>query len=189
MTYATYADLLRPSSRRYAQLYDIALVLGGSLLIGLCAQIAIPLPFSPVPITGQTCGVLLAGALLGSRRGALCLLTYLAEGVAGLPLFAGGAMGLAYLFGPTGGYLFSFPVAAYLTGRLAEQGWDRQITTNFLAMLLGNAVIYAVGLPWLAVFTGTGTLALGFYPFIVGDILKLMLATLVLPFGWTVLRR
>ena len=186
----TYADILRPSVRRYAFLYDIAWIAGGSLFIALSAQVAIPLPFSPVPITGQTLAVLLTGVLLGSRRGSLCLLAYLAEGISGLPVFAGGMAGPARLVGPTGGYLVGFIAAAFLTGLLAERGWDRRVTTTLLAMLLGNAAIYAFGLPWLARFVGgERVLALGLLPFIPGDFLKLILATMFLPSGWKLLGR
>jgi biotin transport system substrate-specific component len=188
VTYATYADILRPSARRFALLYDITLILGGSLLIALSAQIAIPLPFSPVPITGQTLAVLLIGALLGSRRGGLSLLVYLIEGTSGLPVFAGGGAGPAHLAGPTGGYLVGFVAAAYVTGLLAERGWDRRIGTTLAAMLLGNAVLYAFGLVWLAAYVGIGrALPLGLYPFIVGDLAKLTLAALLLPSGWRML--
>ncbi|HEC33318.1 MAG TPA: biotin transporter BioY [Chloroflexi bacterium] len=188
MTYVTYTDILRPSAKRYAWFYDLALVVGGSLFIALSARITIPLPFSPVPLTGQTLAVLLIGALLGSRRGGLCLLAYLVEGIAGLPVFAGGAFGLAHLLGPTGGYLMGFIAAAYITGLLAERGWDRRTGTTFLAMLLGNAVVYACGLPWLASFTGVGrALLLGFYPFIAEDLLKSALAAVLLPSGWSLL--
>lgn len=186
----TYADILRPSVKRYALLYDIAWIAGGTLFITLSAQVAIPLPFSPVPITGQTLAVLLTGALLGSRRGSLCLLLYLAEGAFGLPVFAGGMAGPARLLGPTGGYLVGFMPAAFLTGLLAERGWDRRVRTSLLAMLLGNAVIYAFGLPWLARFVGgERVLASGLLPFIPGDLLKLILATTLLPSGWKRLGR
>jgi len=186
----TYADILRPSVKRHALLYDIAWIAGGSLFIALSAQVAIPLPFSPVPITGQTLAVLLTGALLGSRRGSLCLLAYLAEGISGLPVFAGGMAGPARLVGPTGGYLVGFIAAAFLTGLLAERGWDRRVRTTLLAMLLGNAAIYAFGLPWLARFVGgERVLALGLLPFIPGDFLKLILATMFLPSGWKLLGR
>ena len=189
MLHTTYADVLRPSVKKYALPYDIVSVVSGSLFIALSAQLAIPLPFSPVPVTGQTLAVLLVGMLMGSRRGSLCLLTYLAEGIAGLPVFAGGTAGPARLLGPTGGYLLGFVAAAYVAGRLAERGWDRWVGTTFLAMLLGNAAIYAVGLSWLATFVGIGiALPLGFYPFIVGDILKLALAAMLLPLGWKILR-
>lgn len=189
MTCATYADLLRPAQRPYTLLYDLGLIVGGSLLIGLMAQVAIPLPFTPVPITGQTLAVLLAGALLGSRRGALCILTYLAEGFAGLPVFAGGTAGISRLLGPTGGYLVGYLVAAYLVGWLAEKGWDRKLWTNFTAMVMGNSAIYLFGVSWLAIALGwQEALVAGMYPFIPGDLIKIAIATGLLPLGWKFLR-
>ena len=183
-----YADVLRPSARRYALLYDIVLTIGGSLFVALSTQVAIPLPFSPVPITGQTLAVLLVGALLGSRRGSLCLFAYLTEGAVGLPVFAGGTAGIAHLLGPTGGYLMGYIPAAFLTGLLAERGWDRRMGTALLAMSVGNVVIYAFGLPWLALFVGgERVLALGLLPFILGDLVKLVLAAVLLPSGWKLL--
>jgi biotin transport system substrate-specific component len=184
-----YADLLRPTMRRSALLYDAALVLGASLVIALSAQVAIQLPFSPVPITGQTMAVLLVGALLGSRRGALAVLAYMAEGLAGLPVFAGGAAGLARLFGPTGGYLVGFVAAAFLVGWLAERGWDRRFGTTLAAMTLGNLVIYGVGAVWLAVFVGglSRGWSLGVVPFLPGDAIKIVLAAVLLPGGWKLL--
>ncbi len=184
-----YADLLRPTMRRSALLYDAALVLGASLVIALSAQVAIQLPFSPVPITGQTMAVLLVGALLGSRRGALAVLAYIAEGLAGLPVFAGGAAGLARLFGPTGGYLVGFVAAAFLVGWLAERGWDRRFGTTLAAMTLGNLVIYGVGAVWLAVFVGglSRAWSLGVLPFLPGDAIKIILAAVLLPGGWKLL--
>ncbi|HNS02903.1 MAG TPA: biotin transporter BioY [Anaerolineae bacterium] len=187
-----YADILRPTVRRSALLYDAALVLAGSLLIALSAQVAIPLPFSPVPVTGQTMAVLLVGALLGSRRGSLAVLVYIAEGMAGLPVFApGGAVGPARLLGPTGGYLIGFVLAAYLVGLLAERGWDRRVSTTAVAMALGNVVIYAVGALWLAVFVGglAPALTAGVLPFIPGDLIKIAAAALLLPAGWKLLGR
>lgn len=186
----TYADVLRPSTRRYALLYDATLVVAGSLLVALLAQFAVPLPFSPVPVTGQTLAVLMVGMLLGSRRGSLALLTYLAEGAVGLPVLAGGAAGLARLTGPTGGYLIGFVAAAFLVGWLAERGWDRRPGTTLLAMLLGNAVIYVCGLPWLAHFVGgERVLSLGLLPFLAGDLGKALLAMVLLPWGWQLLDR
>lgn len=184
-----YADILRPTVRRSALLYDAALVLAGSLLIALSAQVAILLPFSPVPVTGQTLAVLLVGALLGSRRGSLAVMTYIAQGLVGLPVFAGGAFGLARLFGPTGGYLIGFVAAAYLVGLLAERGWDRRVLTTAAAMALGNVVIYAIGALWLAPFVGglDKALAAGVLPFIPGDLLKIGAAALLLPAGWKLL--
>ncbi len=188
LTNATVADLLRPSEKKLAGFYDVTLIIGGSLLIGLCAHLKVFLPFSPVPVTGQTFAVLMIGALLGSRRGCLAVLAYITEGAAGLPVFALGA-GPAVLFGPSGGYLFGFIPAVYITGRLAEMGWDRKIGKTILAMVLGNLVIYSFGLFWLCCLTGFSAmvLALGFYPFIVGDLVKIILAAILLPSGWKLL--
>jgi len=188
VTNVTVADLLRPCERRLAGFYDLALIVGGSLLIGLCAQVRILLPFGPVPVTGQTFAVLMIGALLGSRRGGLAVLAYLIEGVAGLPVFAFGG-GAAAIAGPTGGYLMGFLPAAYLTGLLAERGWDRRIGTTVLAMVLGNVVIYACGLFWLCCLMGLSVkvLTAGLYPFIIGDLLKIVLAAILLPSGWKLL--
>jgi len=185
--YTTYADILRPCQKTAATSYDAALILGGSLLVGLSAQIAIPL--TPVPITGQTFAVLLLGAMFGARRGCLCMLAYLAEGAAGLPVFALGQAGPAVLLGPRGGYIVGFVAAAYITGFLAEKGWDRRIATTILAMICGNIAIYTFGLFWLCCLTGINksVLAVGLYPFIVGDLLKISLAAIFLPSGWKLL--
>jgi biotin transport system substrate-specific component len=188
LTKAAAADLLRPSEKRLAGFYDAALISGGSLLIGLCAHAKVWLPFSPGPVTGQTFAVLMLGALLGSRLGSLAVLAYIAEGAAGLPVFAAG-VGPAALLGPTGGYLFGFIPAAYITGRLAEKGWDRRVGTTILAMILGNLVIYTFGLLWLCLLTGFSTmvLTLGFYPFIISDSAKIIMAAILLPGGWKLL--
>ena len=187
---ATIADVLRPCEKRRAGFYDIALIVAGSLLIGLCAQLAIQLPFSPVPVTAQTFAVLMIGTLLGARRGSLCVLAYLVQGAAGLPVFAQGRAGLPVLISPTGGYLVGFVFAAYLVGLLAESRWDRQVGTTILAMILGNIVIYAFGLIWLCCLMGVNKtiLAVGLYPFIVGDLLKIALAAILLPSGWKLLK-
>jgi len=167
---------------------EIVIGLAGIVLLGLAAQVQIPL--EPVPITGQTFGVLLIGALLGARRGALTVGGYVAAGVAGLPIFAGGAAGIGRLFGPTGGYLIGFIAAAWIVGWLSERGWDRRLGTAAAAMLLGTTAIYIFGLAWLAVFVGWGqVIALGLAPFVMGDLLKLALAALALPGGWAVLGR
>jgi len=185
----TVADLLRPCEKRQAAFYDFAVIVGGSLLIGLCAQIKIQ-PFGPVPITGQTFAVLMIGALLGARRGALAVLAYLAQGLAGLPVFAM-ASGPAALLGPTGGYLAGFVPAAYVTGLLAEKGWDRRFGTTVLAMVLGNIAIYASGLFWLCCLTGISKtiVTAGLLPFIPGDILKILLAAVMLPSAWRLIAR
>ena len=168
-------------------LADLSLIILGSLLIAAFAQINIPL--NPVPITGQTFAVLLVGMVLGSRRGALALVTYLAEGAAGLPVFAEMRSGVATLLGPTGGYLFGFVAAAWLVGWLAERGFDRSLMKTLAAMALGNAVIYLFGVLWLSRFVGSfageqGALALGMYPFLIGDTIKALLAALLLPSAW-----
>jgi biotin transport system substrate-specific component len=168
-----------------------ALVVGFSLLTALAAQVVVPLPWTPVPLTGQTFAVLLTGALLGSRMGALAMLAYLAEGAVGLPFFRGGAGGAAHLAGPTAGYLFAFPVAAYVTGYLAERGWDRRFLTAAAAMALGSAVILACGWAGLTLFyrTAGAAFAAGVLPFLVGDVVKIALAAAALPAGWALLRR
>jgi len=138
----------------------------------------------------------MVGMLLGSRRGVLCLLTYLAEGLLGLPVFAQGKAGLLALTGPTGGYLVGFVLAAYVVGTLAERGWDRRPATTVLTMVLGNVAIYACGLAWLSVLLyvvgrglgGRGVLAVGLYPFLIGDGLKIALAAILLPSGWKLIR-
>ncbi|MCI0595450.1 MAG: biotin transporter BioY [candidate division Zixibacteria bacterium] len=175
--------------KAHARLYDSFLVLGGSFLMALSAQIAIPLPFSPVPITGQTFAVLVVGMLLGRWRGTAAVLAYLTEGTLGLPVFAGGAAGIAKILGPTGGYLVSFLPAAYLVGYLAEKGWDRKISTTFLAMILGNVIIFSFGALWLARFVGLDkALSLGVLPFLAGDVVKIGLATIALPGAWKLLQ-
>jgi biotin transport system substrate-specific component len=133
------AIAVRTSERTQSRLHTLLLVVGGSLVVALSAQLVVRLPFTPVPITGQTLGVLLVGAALGARRGAAALALYLMEGAAGLPFFAGGMAGAAYLLGPTGGYLLAFPLAAFITGWAAERGWDRNGLTTAAAMTLGVA--------------------------------------------------
>ncbi len=172
-------------------LWRAALVVAGSALIALCAQIAVPLPGSPVPVTGQTFAVLLVGAALGSRLGAATVLTYLAEGAAGLPVFApGGAPGLARFTGPTAGYLAGFVAAAYVAGYLAERGWDRRAWTAIASLLLADAIIYVPGLLWLVRFVPVDrVLGAGLTPFIAGDLYKVVVAAALLPVAWRFARR
>ncbi|MBN1866202.1 biotin transporter BioY [Candidatus Sumerlaeota bacterium] len=186
MTSTTYAGILRPAVAKDAVLYDIATILGGTALLALCARVSFYI--GPVPVTAQTFGVLIVGALLGSRRGALCVLAYLAEGASGLPVFVGGA-GPAYMAGPTGGFLVGFVPAAFLVGFLAEKGWDRRIPTAAAMMTTGLAAIYGCGIAWLTVLFGFNkALALGLtIPFLVGEIAKVSLATALLPSGWKLL--
>ena len=167
---------------------SVGLVVSFGLLNALAAQIAIPI--GPVPITGQTFAVLLTGALLGSRLGAAALIVYLVEGASGLPFFAGGTGGFAHILGPAGGYLVSFPAAAYITGAFSEHGWDKRFITGAAAMAIGSLVILLAGWLWLSQFIGaTAALHAGVTRFIVGDIIKIVLAAAVLPSGWALLKR
>lgn len=187
LTFPTFAEAAWPTSSRTARLMEAFIF---SLLTAACAQIQIPLPFTPVPLTGQTFAVLLSGALLGSRWGAVSMAMYLAEGFCGLPFFAGGAAGIALLLGPTGGYLLGFIPGSWLAGQLAERGWDRSPWTAAAMMLIGSLVIFAFGLAGLARFAAPSRLLfLGFFPFVPGDLLKACLAAAVLPLGWKLLNR
>lgn len=195
----TLVDVFRPKSLDHAWVYDVGVVAIGSLVIALFAQIVYFLPWTPVPITGQTFAVLLIAAMLGSKRGTACVVLYLAEGGLGLPFFAGGTSSFAIFatsagLATTGGYLIGFIPAAFVTGWLAERGWDRNLVTTLVAMLIGNFVIYSVGVPWLAIALPAsyaaengGIWAIGLIPFILGDISKIVLATLILPSGWQLL--
>ena len=172
---------------RVGLLTDALLVAVGAGLIAVSAQITIPLPFTPVPITGQTFAVLLVGASLGTLRGASSALLYVLVGIAGAPVYADGAHGWSVITGATGGYLLSYVLVAALTGWLAERRWDRRFSSALGAILSGNVVVYLVGLPWLAAVLGTNleqTLELGLYPFVPGDALKLYLAAMLLPGAW-----
>lgn len=169
---------------------SVALIVGFSLLVALSAQVVIPLPFTPVPITGQTFAVLLTGALLGSRLGAAAMLAYLFEGAVGLPFFRGGNGGFAYLMvAPTVGYLLAYPFAAFFVGYLAERGWDRKVSTAAAAMLLGSFVILLFGWAGLLRFMNPSQAFMtGVAPFIVGDVIKVALAAALLPAGWKLLK-
>jgi biotin transport system substrate-specific component len=186
--HTTLADVLSPRQQR-SWLLDAVLVVLFSAFVALTAQVEIPL--WPVPLTLQTLGVLFTGAVLGSRRGTLALLLYLTEGTLGLPVFAGGASGVGYMLGPTGGYLVGFVVAAGVVGRLAQRGWDRRLVWAAVAMVIGNVIIYACGVAWLAVFLGDlwGALVKGMLLFVVGDLIKIAVAALTLPGGWKLARR
>lgn len=185
ITYPTYADVFRPTEKQTALWYDLALIVAGSLLVALSAQLAFYLPFSPVPVTGQTFAVLLVGLVLGSKRGSASMVTYLLEGAVGLPVFAQGASGLATFAGPTAGYLLGFVAAAFVVGFLAEKGWDRSPWLTAAAMILGNLVIYLFGLPWLGwLFGFDKMLTFGFWPYLPGDVFKIALAMISLPTAW-----
>ena len=174
----------------------VGAVLFVTVLTAAAAQISVPLPFTQVPFTFQPMVVLLGGLALGSRLGAASQVLYLVAGIAGLPVFAASATlppGALRLLGPTGGYLMAYPFAAFLTGYLAERGFDRRYLTAVLAMLAGLGVVYAFGAAWLGVFARTGTsapiglhaaLVTGVYPFIAADVAKLLVAAGILPAFW-----
>ena len=171
-----YSDILIPERSLPNRVVNIAIILGTSWIIGISAQITINLPFSPVPITAQTLVVLLTGLFLGKNLGAASIAAYLAQGAAGLPLFAGGKSGLVTLFGPTGGYLFGFLAAAYIVGMLSELRNQRSLFQASSTLIVGNIIIYIFGLVWLARYVGESqVLQLGLYPFLIGDLLKILL--------------
>jgi len=165
---------------------SLFLIVLGSLLLAALAQVEIVLPFTPVPMTGQTLGVLLIGAMLGSKRGAASMILYLTEGALGLPFFAGGASGVGILTGATAGYLVGFVVAAYVIGWLAERGLERRVRTSIIPFIVGTILIYICGVAWLSVVLGSFSKAitLGILPFLIGDAVKLIAAALLLPTAW-----
>lgn len=173
MSSPVLASALRPASRVPARIYDVCLVAGFSLIIAVSAQVSIPLPFTPVPVTLQTFAVVLTGALLGSRRGAAAIVAYLAEGLAGLPVFSLGRAGFAHLLGPTGGYLVGFVAAAWLVGFFVERRLASTLFGALFVLIVGHLVPYVTGVAWLSVSLGIQrALILGFMPFLVGDALK-----------------
>ena len=167
-------------------------VLFVAVLTAAMAQLSFPLPFTPVPFTIQPMIVLIGAAALGARLGALSQILYLMLGVAGLPVFAFSPelpQGFARLLGPTGGYLMGYPIAAFVTGLLAERGFDRRYFTSIVAMAVGLSIIFLGGVAWLWRLSGLETaLATGLYPFVVVDVIKIVLAGLVLPTVWKFVR-
>jgi biotin transport system substrate-specific component len=199
----TIADFLVPvrvGERISSTARHVGLVVAGAIIVALVAQVAIRIPGNPVPITGQTFGVLLVGGALGFRRGALALLLYLVAGFA-LPVYADHASGAErvlsssgghLVLGPTGGYLLGFVFAAAAVGRLAELGWDRRLPGALAALLIGNGLVYAIGVPWLAAAAGISlgaAIQTGLVPFVVTDLLKLLLAAGLFPAAWWVVGR
>ena len=168
-------------------LYQLLAVIAGIAVLAVSAHIKIP--FYPVPVTMQTLAVLAIGMTYGTRLGGATVLGYLGAGAAGAPVFAGGA-GIVYMMGPTGGYLLGFFVAAIVLGALAERGWTRSIITTAAAMVLGNAIIYLLGVSWLANLIGSAkAFEFGLLPFLYGDALKLVIATVGVPFLWSKLHQ
>lgn len=193
-------EAIRPPRARPRWLVDAAAVVIGSLVVAALAQVSIKLPFTPVPISGQTLGVMLVGGALGAFLGGASLLLYLAEGAIGLPFYAEGKSGVEILTlgSATAGYLWGFVVAAVVIGALAERRWDREARSAIGAMVIGEIIIFTIGVLWLAQALdvpvagevgGSNALTLGFYPFIVGDVIKLLLAAGLLPTAWRFTRR
>ena len=187
----TIGDFLVPiriSERLHTRARHLSLILIGTALMALCARVAFYEPGNPIPFTLQTFGVLLSAGALGFRRGVAASVLYLILGAVGLPVFAMGAHGTSVLFGVSGGYLIGFVLATALVGRLAELGWDRTLVGAIGAMLLGSLLIYAIGVPWLAVTAFGGDLALAFdkgmRTFLLWDGLKLVLAAAAFPAAW-----
>lgn len=184
---------LRDRTRLHAA-FAVTAVVAGSLIIAGLAQLSIRLPFTPVPITGQTLGVLLVAASLGPALGTASIGLYLLEGAIGLPFFAEGRHGLSVLgvASATGGYLWGFVLAGAMVGWLSRRGWDRSIRSSIGAMFIGEVIIYAFGVPWLVAALDVSLnkgLALGLYPFVIGDTMKLLVAAGVLPAVWKLSRR
>ena len=193
MSSTTLALAASPSRVRSRTAWRVLLAFAGSWLVAALAQIEIKLPFTPVPITGQTLGVLLVGASFGAGLGAVSLALYLAQGAVGLPFFSGGDSGLEFLrlSAATGGYLWGFIASAAVVGALAQRRWDRSIRSSIGEMFLGELVLYAIAIPWLMQALDvpfTKALELGFTPFVVGDTIKLLAAAGLLPLAWRVVR-
>jgi biotin transport system substrate-specific component len=190
---ATLSIVSRSDSRAVRVAERAGAVAFVTVLTAIAAQISVPLPFTPVPLTLQPMAVLLGGAALGARLGMTSQLAYLALGIAGLPVFAASpalAQGPARLLGPTGGYLMAYPIAAFVTGWLAERGFDRRYVTAVLAMSCGLIIIFAGGVLWLTRFMQpAAALAAGLYPFIAEDIVKLLVAGAIMPALWSLTRR
>ena len=189
----TVADFLVPitlAERINPRVRHIALIVSGALLIFVTAQVYIAR--TPVPLTGQTFGVLVVGGALGARRGFAAVALYVLLGLVGLPFFAEGKGGAAVILGATGGYLIGFMLAGAVVGRLAELGWDRHLGGSIAMMVLGSVAIYAIGLPWLAAVGGYSvreTIAFGLTPFIVWDAAKLAVAAGIFPAAWWLIGR
>jgi len=175
-----YSNIFIPHKSLSKRVVNTLIILGTSWIIAISAQITFHLPFSPVPITGQTLVVLLAGLILGKNLGTSSVFLYLIQGAAGLPVFAGGKSGVLTLFGPTGGYLIGFLAAVYIVGMLSELQFTRSILQAASVLIIGNLIIYVFGLVWLARFVGeTQVLQLGLYPFLAGDLVKVILGILL----------
>jgi len=186
----TIPQLLAERLVRGRAAVNLLLVIGASVLIAIAAQIAIPIPFSPVPLTLQPLAVILVGAALGSTRGAAAAALYLFEGFSGLPVFAQGHGGALMMAAPTAGYLYSYPLAAWIAGWMSERGWGNTIVRALAGMTAAMAVIYAGGWSWLAVLSGPrAAFMLGVAPFVVADAIKILIGAAVLPYARNLVAR
>ena len=168
---------------------QIVLIIGASAIIAIAAQIAIPLPFTPVPLTMQPLAVVMVGVVLGAWRGAAAAVLYLLEGVSGLPVFAQGHGGALWLLGPTAGYLYSYPLAAFVAGWFSQRGWGSSTVRALAGMLTALAVIYAGGWAWLAILSGPrAAFTMGIVPFVVADIVKIAIGAALLPYAQRLIR-
>jgi biotin transport system substrate-specific component len=192
LTIGDFLVPIRVGERMGSRLRHVALIVIGAALIFAASRVSIPVPGSPIPITGQTFGVLLVGGALGFRRGLASVALYVLIGLIGLPFFAEGKGGVSVILGARGGYLIGFIVAGSLVGRLAELGWDRRIIGALGAMAIGNVVIYLIGVPWLMAVAHldlAAGIAQGLTPFLLGDAIKLVLAALAFPAAWWIVGR
>ncbi|MCX7716063.1 MAG: biotin transporter BioY [Endomicrobia bacterium] len=191
LTFSEYISqkVLKISTPIQKSLYVVLISLLGSILLAVASKISFNLPFTPIPVTMQTFVVLFLSMLLG-KRVMYVLVLYIFEGIVGLPVFARGG-GIVYLLGPTGGYILGFLVAGYICGSLAEAGFDRSFTKTFFVMVLGNLMIYLFGILWLLRFVKFDfmkALSIGFIPFVAGDIVKIILVSMILPSGWKIIK-
>src|SRR5712692_4570535 len=170
-------------------LTGVALVVAGSAVIALAAQIAVPIPFTPVPLTLSPLAVLMVGVVLGARRGAAAAILYLLEGLSGLPVGAQGHGGPLWLIGPTAGYLYAYPFAAFIAGWFSERGWGNDIVRAFCAMLFALSVIYLGGWSWLAILVGPrAAFTIAIVPFVIADLVKIAIGAAILPWAQRLVR-
>lgn len=186
----TIPQLLAERLIRGRAAVNLLLVIGASMIIAIAAQIAIPIPFSPVPLTMQPLAVILVGAALGSTRGAAAAALYLFEGFSGLPVFAQAHGGPIWMFAATAGYLYSYPLAAWIAGWMSERGWGNTIVRALAGMTAAMAVIYAGGWSWLAVLSGPrNAFLLGVAPFVAADAIKILIGAAILPYARTLVAK
>jgi biotin transport system substrate-specific component len=188
----SFIGLVPPKKKSIEFALDFLIIMGASMLIALLSQVSIPLPFTPIPVTLQSLAILLVGAFAGSRRGALAVMTYIAEGMMGLPVLAGGCSGCAAVFGPTGGYLLGFVLAAWLTGYLLEKKFKTPtFGLSMTVATLSSCLILTIGALFLSLFVGgmKNAVAYGVVPFVAGDLLKAFIFALMIPSSWKFARK